>query len=87
MARVGDAGDQLFAVQVYEGDAPRPCKNGREWTSETVVESAAPRALADSACFCGGVRRVGWLQAVLRDETNHAQPLAVILGRFLEKGS
>ena len=46
MARVGDAGDQLNAVQVQEGDAPRPCTNGREWTSKTVVESAAPRALA-----------------------------------------
>ena len=29
-------------------------KKGGEWTSETVVESAAPRALADSACFSGG---------------------------------
>ena len=57
MARVGDAGDQLNAVQEYEGDAPRPCKNGREWTSETVVESAAPRALAGTACFCGGGMR------------------------------
>ena len=27
VARVGDAGDQLNAVQVYEGDASRPCKN------------------------------------------------------------
>ena len=31
------------------------------------------------------VRRVGWLQAMLRDETNHAQPVASIFGRFLEK--
>ena len=31
------------------------------------------------------VRRVGWLQAMLRDETNHAQLLAAILGRFLGK--
>ena len=31
------------------------------------------------------VRRVGWLQAMLRDETNHAQPLASIFGRFLGK--
>ena len=30
-------------------------------------------------------RRVGWLQAMLRDETNHAQPLAAICGRFLGK--
>ena len=31
------------------------------------------------------VRRVGWLQAMLRDETSHAQPLAAIFGRFLRK--
>ena len=31
------------------------------------------------------VRRVGWLQAMLRDEMNHAQPLAAIFGRFLVK--
>ena len=31
------------------------------------------------------VRRVGWLQAMLRDEMNHAQPLAAIFGRFLWK--
>ena len=31
------------------------------------------------------VRRVGWLQAMLRDETNHAQLLAAIFGRFLGK--
>ena len=49
MAPVGDARDQLNAVQVHEGDAARPCKNGREWRSETVVESAATRALAEVA--------------------------------------
>ena len=63
MARVGDAGDQLNAVQVYHGDAPRPCKNCREWTSETVVESAAARALADSDCFCGGGGEKSWMAA------------------------
>ena len=31
------------------------------------------------------MRRVGWLQAMLRDDTNHAQPLAAIFGRFLGK--
>ena len=31
------------------------------------------------------MRRVGWLQAMLRDETNHAQPRAAIFGRFLGK--
>ena len=31
------------------------------------------------------VRRFVWLQAMLRDETNHAQPLAAIFGRFLGK--
>ena len=31
------------------------------------------------------VRRVGWLQAMLRDETNHAPPLAAIFGRLLGK--
>ena len=31
------------------------------------------------------VRRFVWLQAMLRDETNHAQPLAAIFGRFLDK--
>ena len=31
------------------------------------------------------MRRVGRLQATLGDETNHAQPLAAIFGRFLEK--
>ena len=28
VARVGDAGDQLNAVQIYEGDVSRLCKNG-----------------------------------------------------------
>ena len=45
------------------GCAARPCKNGREWTSETVVESAATRALADSACFCGGGGEESWMAA------------------------
>ena len=27
--------------------------------------------------------RVGWLQAMLRDETNHAELVAAIFGRFL----
>ena len=31
------------------------------------------------------VMRVEWLQTMLRDETNHAQPLAAIFGRFLVK--
>ena len=31
------------------------------------------------------VRRVGWLQAMLRDETSLAQPLAAIFGHFLGK--
>ena len=31
------------------------------------------------------VSRVGWLQAMLRDETNHAHPLAAIFVRFLRK--
>ena len=35
------------------------------------------------------MRRVGWLQAMLRDETNHAQPLAAIFddswGKFLRR--
>ena len=31
------------------------------------------------------MRRVGWLQAILRDETNHMQPLATIIERFLGK--
>ena len=31
------------------------------------------------------VRRVGWLQAMLLDETDHAQPLAAIFGRSLGK--
>ena len=86
VARFGDAGDQLSALQVHESDASRPCKNGGEWTSETVLESAAPRALADSACFSGGgCEESGVAAGVLRDETNHAQSLAAIFGRFLEK--
>ena len=32
------------------------------------------------------MRRVDWLQAMLRDETSHAQPLAAIFGRFLGIG-
>ena len=31
------------------------------------------------------MRRVGWLQAMLRDEPNHAQPLAAIFGRCMGK--
>ena len=31
------------------------------------------------------VKRVGWLHAMLRDETNHAPPPAAIFGRFLGK--
>ena len=31
------------------------------------------------------MRSVGWLPAMLRDEKNHAQPLAAIFGRFLGK--
>ena len=60
-----------------------------EWTSETVVESAATRPLADPACFSQGgcVRRVGWLQAVRRDETNHAQPLAAIFETIIGERS
>ena len=54
---------EINAVQVHEGDATRPCKNGREWTSGTVVESAATRALADSACFCGGGGEKSWMAA------------------------
>ena len=54
------------------------------------VESGAPRALADSPLFSVevAVRRVAWLQAMLRDETNHAQPLDAIFGAILgERGS
>ena len=54
MARFGDAAHEFNALQVHASDASRPCKNGGEWKSETVVESAAPRALADSDCFSGG---------------------------------
>ena len=69
VARFGDAGDQCSAVSVHESDAPKPCKNGGERASAAVVESAAPPALADSSCIGVAVRRVGWLQAMLRDES------------------
>ena len=82
------AGDQLNAVQVREGDATRPCKNGREWTSETVSNQRLhehwriPHVSVEVA-----VRRGGWLQAMLRDETNHAQLLAAIFWTILgERG-
>ena len=58
-------------------------ENGRvrQWSNQRLHEHwRIPLVSVEVA-----VRRVGWLQAMLRDETNHAQPLAAIFGRFLGK--
>ena len=51
----------------------------RQWSNQRLT-----RALAIPLVSVA-VRGVGWLQAMLRDETSHAQPLAAIFGRFLGK--
>ena len=58
-------------------------ENGRvrQWPNQRLHEHwRIPRVSVEVA-----VMRFGWLQAMLRDETNHAPPLAVIFGRFLGK--
>ena len=86
VARLGDAGDLFSAVQLHESNAPRTCQDGRKWASSAVANQRLhehwriPPVSVEVA-----VRRFVWLQAMLRDETNHAQPLAAIFGRFLGK--
>ena len=58
-------------------------ENGRvrQWSNQRLHEHwRIPPVSVEVA-----VRRVGWLQAMLRDGRNHAQLLAAIFGRFLGK--
>ena len=85
-ARVGDAGDELNAVQVYEGvGRAETLENGRvrQWSNQRLHEHwRLPLVSVEVA-----LRRVGWLQTMLRDETNHAQPLAEIYWTILGERS
>ena len=84
MARFGDEGDQLIAVQIHESDASRTCEDSGRWESEAVVESTFTRNWRIPPFSVEvAVRRIGWLKAMLRDEANHAQALAAVFGRFL----
>ena len=53
MARFGDEGDQLIAVQIHESDASRTCEDSGRWEGEAVVELTFTRTLEDSAVFGG----------------------------------
>ena len=81
VARFEDARDQFGAVQVHE--SAKTVENGRvrQWSNQRLHEHwPIPPVSVEVA-----VRRVGWLQAMLRDEKNHAQPPAAIFCRFLGK--
>ena len=68
---------------MLRGRAKKTVENGRvrQWSNQRLHEHwRIPPVSVEVA-----VRRVGWLQAMLRDETSHAQPLAAIFGRPLGK--
>ena len=87
LARIGRP-DILFSVlckymRVMLRRRAKMVENGRvrQWPNQRLHEHLRiPPVSVEVA-----VRRFGWLQAMLRDETNHAQPLAAIVGRFLGK--
>ena len=61
MARFGDEGDQLIAVQIHESDASRTCEDSGRWESEVVAESTFTRTLEDSAVFGGSGCEENWM--------------------------
>ena len=61
MARFGDEGGQLIAVQIHESDASCTCEDCGRWDSEAVVESTFTRTLEDSAVFGGSGSEENWM--------------------------